>query len=254
MPGAQQMERVALVTGAAGGIGSAIAAALAGQGWRLVLADRDGAALETVARSLTAQAADVATLAVDVTDEEAVAGAVRQAMHRYGRLDGCVSNAGTAGLVRPVEEYPLEVFEHTLAVNVTGTFLCLKYALPALRASGGGSFVAIGSTSSVRGRANLAGYVASKHAVLGLMRCAALEQVGSTVRVNAVLPGPTQTAMIDSINAMAAEREGGAIRRAVAAPLGQPQDVAGTVAFLLSDAARHMNGAALVVDGGSILA
>jgi len=252
MAGAQQ--RVALVTGAAGGIGGAIAAVLAGQGWRLVLVDRDSAALMAAAQSLPAPAEDVDMLVADVTDEEAVAGAVRHAMHRHGRLDGCVSNAGAAGLVRPVEEYPLEIFQHTLAVNVTGTFLCLKHALPALRASGGGSFVAIGSTSSVRGRANLSGYVASKHAVLGLVRSAALEQVGTLVRVNAVLPGPTQTAMIDSINAMAAEREGGAIRRAVAAPLGQPEDVAGTVAFLLSDAARHMNGAALVLDGGSILA
>jgi len=114
--------------------------------------------------------------------------------------------------------------------------------------------VAIGSTSSIRGRANLAGYVASKHAVLGLVRSAALEVVGTAVRVNAVLPGPTQTAMIDAIDAMAASGSAGKVQRAVAVPYGEPRDVAGAVAFLLSPESRHMNGAALVVDGGSTLA
>jgi len=114
--------------------------------------------------------------------------------------------------------------------------------------------VAIGSTSSIRGRANLAGYVASKHAVLGLVRSAALEVVGTAVRVNAVLPGPTRTAMIDAIDAMAASGNAGKVQRAVAAPYGEPRDVAGVVAFLLSPESRHMNGAALVVDGGSTLA
>ncbi|WP_144630959.1 SDR family NAD(P)-dependent oxidoreductase [Bordetella genomosp. 13] len=245
---------VAVVTGAAGGIGVAVATTLARQGWRLVLTDRAGQPLDVAIRACEA-ATEVLAVAADVTREAEVQALVRQGLEHFGRLDGFVSNAGVAGEMQPIEACSAEVFQHTMAVNVLGTFLCLKHAVPALRAAGGGSFVAVGSTSSIRGRANLAGYVASKHAVLGLVRTAALEQVGTPVRINAVLPGPTQTAMIDAIKAMAANRHpGGAVARAVAAPEGVPDDVASSVAFLLSDASRHMNGAALVIDGGSTLA
>jgi NAD(P)-dependent dehydrogenase (short-subunit alcohol dehydrogenase family) len=247
-------DRVALLTGAAGGIGTAIALALARQGWRLVLTDRDATALHGLQQQCAALAPSAESLALDVTREDDVAATVRHVLAHYGRLDGVISNAGIAGVVRPVAEYPMEVFVQTMAVNATGTFLALKHGLPALHRTGGGSFVAVGSTSSIRGRAHLSGYVASKHAVLGLVRSAALETVGTGVRVNAVLPGPTQTAMIDAINAMADQDGAGAIQRAVTAPYAEPMEVADTVSFLLSPASRHMNGAALVVDGGSTLA
>lgn len=251
---AEQQARVAVVTGVAGGIGAAIAARLAGQGWRLVLSDRAGAALDQAVQACR-EAAYAEALPADVTREDDVAELVRHAVRRHGRLDGFVAAAGVAGTVRAVEEYPADVFQQVLGVNAVGTFLSLKHALPALRAAGGGSFVALGSTSSIRGRAGLSGYVASKHAVLGLVRTAALEQVGGAVRVNAVLPGPIQTAMIAAINDMAAQAgPGGSVSRAVAAPYGEPGDVADAVAFLLSPAARHMNGSALVLDGGSTLA
>jgi len=248
--------QVALVTGAAGGIGRAIALALAGQGWQLLITDRDTEALQGTRQHCLELGHVVISAALDVTSEDAVAAAVKQVVAHYGHLDGFVSSAGVSGVVQPIVNYPADVFMQTLAINTTGTFLCLKHALPALRASGGGSFVAIGSTSSIRGRAGLSAYVASKHAVLGLVRSAALETVGTRVRVNAVLPGPTQTAMIDSINAMASRGDpgSGGVQRAVSAPYGQPEDVASTVTFLMSSAARHINGAALVVDGGSTLA
>lgn len=250
-----RQDRVAVVTGAAGGIGSAIALTLAGQGWHLVLADRTVDAMAATQAACAALAPTVDLLAVDVTDEAGVAALVRHASDRHGGLDAFVGNAGIPGEVSPIGDYPTAAFEQVMAVNVLGMFLCLKHALPALRTRGAGSFVAMGSTSSIRGRARLAGYVASKHAVLGLVRSAALEQVGTGVRVNAVLPGPTQTSMIDAINEMAARQDPGqTIARAVAAPYGTPQQVADTVAFLLSDAASHMNGAALVIDGGSTLA
>jgi NAD(P)-dependent dehydrogenase (short-subunit alcohol dehydrogenase family) len=254
MPRARPSVRTALITGAAGGIGHAIALALAGQGWQLLLTDRDASALQTTQRECQALGQAVDVMPVDVTQEADVAAAIQHVVARHGWLDGFVSNAGVPGVVRPIADYPLDAFAQTMTVNATGTFLCLKHALPAMHASGnGGSFVAIGSTSSIRGRAGLAGYVASKHAVLGLVRSAALETVGTPVRVNAVLPGPTQTAMIDAIDAMAG-KDAGQVRRAVDAPYGQPADVADTVAFLLSPQARHLNGAALVVDGGSTLA
>ncbi|ANN68979.1 SDR family NAD(P)-dependent oxidoreductase [Bordetella bronchialis] len=262
----EQGHRVVLLTGAGGGIGSAIALALAGQGWRVVLTDRDPAMLDGLRRQCDASMLGAETLRLDVTREQEVADAVRHVVERHGRLDGVVSNAGVPGAVLPIADYPLDMYTRTMAVNATGTFLVLKHGLPALRRGGDGSFVAVASTSSIRGRARLAAYVASKHAVLGLVRSAALETVGSGVRVNAVLPGPTRTAMIDAIDAMAQGRAGppgagppaanarGAIQRAVAAPYGEPADVAQAVAFLLSPASRHMNGAELVVDGGSTLA
>lgn len=247
--------RIAIVTGAAGGIGSAIAATLARQGWRLVLSDRSGADLNRSLQACLALTVHVEAFPADVTQEADVVDLVQCARVHYGRLDGFVSNAGIAGVVQPISDYSLGDFERTMAVNVTGTFLCLKHALPVMQDAGAGSFVAMGSTSSIRGRANLAGYVASKHAVLGLVRTAALESVGTSVRVNAVLPGPTQTAMIEEINKMAAVGvPDGRVQRAVAAPYGTPQDAANTVAFLLSDASSHMNGAALVLDGGSTIA
>lgn len=260
MAGQAHRPRVAVVTGAAGGIGRAIALTLARQGWTLVLTDRHQAALTELCSAAVQAGApagvEACAIAGDVTRDEDVAEVVRHAVERHGRLDGFVSNAGIPGVVQPVDAYPVDVFRQVLDVNVLGTFHCLKHGLPALAAGGGGSFVAMGSTSSVRARANLAAYVASKHAVLGLMRTAALERVGSGVRVNAVLPGPTQTPMIDAINGMAAKRtpDSPAVQRAVSVAYAVPQDVADTVAFLLSPASSHMNGSALVVDGGSTLA
>lgn len=250
-----QPSRVAIVTGAGGGIGRAIAVALAQQQWQLVLTDRDTDALADIKQACSSLTNAVDIIAADVTNEEEVAEVVRQTHLRHGRLDGFVSNAGIPGVLQAVRDYPTATFQQVMNVNVLGTFLCMKHGLAAMKETGSGSFVVVGSTSSIRGRANLAAYVASKHAVLGLMRTAALEQVGTAVRVNAVLPGPTQTAMIDTINNMAAKlASAGTVQRAVAAPYGEPQDVANAVAFLLSAEARHMNGSALVIDGGSTLA
>ena len=244
----------AVVTGAGGGIGAAVAQALAREGWRLLLTDRDRPALDRLQADLAAAGAEADIYPADITREEDVAAVISHAAAQPGGLCGFVAAAGTAGVAQALPDYPADAFRQVLDVNVFGTCLCLKLALTAMR--DGGSFVAVGSTSSIRGRANLAGYVASKHAVLGLVRTAALEQVGTAVRVNAVLPGPTQTAMIDAINDMAAKRvpDGGKVERAVAAPMATPDQVADTIVFLLSPASRHLNGSAIVVDGGSTLA
>lgn len=249
----QPDRKVAIVTGAGGGIGSAICQRLAADGWAVVLSSRtDKAAADVLGRCRALGVpADIVT--GDITEAHYVRKLVAFAVERYGRLDGFVANAGAAGRLEPVDEYPEDVFDLVMNVNVRGTFLALKHALPALRASGAGSFVAVASTSAIRGRANLSAYVASKHAVLGLVRSAALEAIGTGARVNAVLPGPIQTPMIDALNDMAKSR-GQGITRATAAPYGHPEDVANTVAFLLAGESSHMNGASIVLDAGSTVA
>lgn len=243
--------KVAIVTGAGGGIGAAVCARLAAGGWAVVLADRSAGTTAEAEARCRALDAPADTFAGDVTDADYVRELVAFALRRHGRLDAFVGNAGIAGQVKPLADYPDDAFDLVMNVNVRGMFLCLKHAMPALRERGG-SFVATASTSAIRGRANLSAYVASKHAVLGLVRSAALECMGSGVRVNAVLPGPIQTPMIDAINDMAAQH--GGVARAAHAAYGRPEDVANTVAFLLSPDASHMNGAALVVDAGSTVA
>ncbi len=245
---------VAIITGAGGGIGCAVALTLARQGWRLVLAEQTAAALEPCRRQCAALGAEVRTFGGDISSERDVAALAALAERHYGGCQGFVSSAGIAGVIREIDRYPGDVFRHVMEVNTYGTFFCLKHGLPLLRRRGG-SFVAIASTSAIRGRAGMAGYVASKHAVLGLVKSSALECVGSNVRVNAVLPGPTQTAMIEAIDRMAAQQApGGGINRPVAAPYGKPDDVANMVAFLLSPASGHINGASLVIDAGSTVA
>lgn len=249
-------QKVAVITGGGGGIGSATAAKLVSQGWAIVIADQSLAAAASAAQQCRALGGTVEPLACDVTSAEDVRKLVDFAGERFGGIHGFFANAGISGLVTPLAEYPEDVFDKVISVNLRGVFLCLKYALPAMRAGAGGSFVATGSTASIRGRALVGAYTASKHAVLGLVRTAAMEYLGTNVRVNAVLPGPIHTPMMDSINEMAARRnpDGGGVLRATPAPYGTPEDVANTVAFLMSPDSAHMNGAAVVVDAGNTVA
>lgn len=243
----------AVVTGGGGEIGAAICRGLDQAGWPVEVVDRDAEAAARVAASLTGPSAG--SHRADVTDADDVDRLVRRVVERHGGIGVLVCNAGVAGAVAPVESYPEDAFARVMRVNVHGTFLCLRAVLPVMRGQGGGAVVCIASTSGIRGRANLAGYVASKHAVIGLTKTAALECVGSGVRVNAVLPGPVQGRMIQAINTATRELSGtGEVARSVAAPYGDVGDVAAAVCHLVSPSARHITGASLVVDGGSTIA
>ncbi|MGU3492939.1 SDR family NAD(P)-dependent oxidoreductase [Xanthobacteraceae bacterium A53D] len=240
---------VALVTGAGGGIGRAIALHLAATGHDVAAVDRDRAAAEETARQVAAAGREALALAADVTVAAEVERFVAETEDRLGPIAAFANNAGIEGVVAPIFDYPDDMFDQVMAVNVRGTFLGLKHVLARMRARGTGAVVNTASTSSVRGRPALAGYVASKHAVLGLTRVAALDMAGTRVRVNAVLPGPIDTRMIHALDAQA--QAAGGIRRAGTAAYGQAADVASVVGFLLSDAAAHVNGAAWTVDAGA---
>lgn len=239
-----------MVTGGGGDIGRAISRALAAASWTVLVCDKDFEAATETAKLIEDAGGAARPERVDVTEDSQIRGVLDRAAESAGGLGALINNAGVVGAVRPFTEYPEDVFENVMRVNVHSVFLGMRAALPHLLAAGSGVIVNIASTSAIRGRANLAGYVAGKHAVLGLTRVAALEAAGTRVRVNAVLPGPIETRMIREIN----EGNHAEVRRGAVAPYGEVEDVAATVAYLVSPQARHVNGAAWVVDGGSTLA
>ncbi len=245
--------KVALVTGGGSGLGQAACRLLAERGASVLVTDvnADGGA-ETVAQC-EAAGSEAVFLHTDVTQEADVAGAVGAAVDRWGRLDCAINNAGTTGPTKPTAEYTLEEWNAVVALNLTGVFLGLKHEIPQMVAQGGGAIVNTSSGAGLMGFAGLPGYVATKHAVLGLTKAAALEYISAGVRVNAVCPGSTRTPMLEGWM-------GGdpAIEKAMAssAPIGrlaQPEEIAHAMVWLLSDAASFMVGHAMAVDGGAVI-
>ncbi|MEA2292152.1 MAG: hypothetical protein QOF17_1172 [Solirubrobacteraceae bacterium] len=248
--------KVAIVTGAAGGIGAATAQALADDGARLLLVDRDEAALDAVTAGLPA-GAQARARAADVTSAADVAAYVDEAVSAFGRLDVVFNNAGIEGQVAPIVEADEAAFDAVLAVNVKGLWLNLKHALTAMAALGnGGSIVNTSSGLGTTGIPGLGAYVASKHAVIGLTRTAALETARDGIRVNAICPGPIETRMMRSLEEQGMPADPARAREVYAdlVPLGRygrPEEIAQLVVFLASERASFINGAALAIDGGS---
>lgn len=246
--------RTVVLTGGCGQIGRATATRLAREGARLFLVDRDEAPLEEALAALRATGADAAGLAGDVSDGAFVrAYAEAASAFAGGGVDGFFNNAGIEGPVAPVHEVDEADFDAVVAVNLRGVFLGLKEMVP--RMAEGGAIVNAGSTASVTGTPNLTPYVATKHAVLGLTRCVAVEAAPRGVRVTAVCPGGIESRMMSSIasrfGADADERILGSIP---AARYGTVEEVAAMVAFLLSDDASYVSGSHHLVDGAHIAA
>lgn len=244
----------ALVTGAGSGIGLSTARLLAAQGARLLLAGRREGALVDAVRDLGADASHVVA---DIARYEDVARLFGTARERFGGLDVVVCNASVEGVNgKPIPDYPLASFDEVMAVNVRGTFVCLQHAIPLLREGGGGSIVIIASIGGVKARGSgNSGYIASKHAQIGLMRSAAVECAPWNIRVNAVAPGPTDTRMIRAIEAQRSPGAPEEARRAIVAGLptrrySTADEVAALVAFLASDAASGCTGGVFPVDSG----
>jgi NAD(P)-dependent dehydrogenase (short-subunit alcohol dehydrogenase family) len=242
--------KVALITGAGGSIGAASARALAAAGASVVLSDRDESALAELAGDLGPAAASAVA---DVTDSARVAGAVALALERFGGLDIAFVNAGVFGEVAPVAEYPEDVFERVLAVNVTGSFLACKHALAAMR--DGGSVIINSSVVGLTSEAGICAYATSKHALVGLMRTASREVAGRAIRVNTIHPGPVDNEFQHRIEVTATgeDRAGAAAVFEQMIPLGRhatAEEIAAAVLFLASDESRFMTGAAIALDGG----
>ena len=241
--------KVAIITGAARGIGAAAARLFASEGAKLILADVLADPLDALAREL---GANVAICPTDVTDEAQVKNLVDQAVARFGKLDIALLNAGIEGLVARVTEYPTEVFDKVLAVNVRGVWLGLKYVMKAMQQDGG-SVVVTASTAGIRAVPDMSAYIASKHAAIGLMRSAAIEGAAHNIRVNSVNPSPIDTPMMASLEHMHGVTDRNDQPLASGTPLkryGKPEEVARMMLFLASDDASFCTGGVYMVDGG----
>jgi len=250
MNGADELDRpVALVTGGGGDIGRAIALRLARMSRAVAVVDIDEQAAAQTASLVQASGCEARAVRADVSNAQQIADLIDDVEGAFGPIGIFANNAGIEGVVAPLHEYPDEIFDRVMQMNVKGVFIGLKYVLAKMIPRGWGAIVNTASTSAIRGRAGLSGYVASKHAVLGLTRTAALEVAETRIRVNAVLPGPIDSRMIRELDDQAGRTSLG-FRRAGATRYGQPQNVADVVAFLASKEAVHVNGAAWVVDAG----
>ena len=243
-----------LVTGGGGGIGRAICLAFAKAGARVACVDRDATQAAATVEAIRGLGGEACFMAVDVTDAAQVRGYVHDTVAAFGRIDVFANNAGIEGVVQPITDYPEEDFDRVMAVNVRGVFLGLKYVLPVMKAQQAGVIINTGSTGSHVGSTGVCAYVASKHAILGLTRCAALEVASSGIRVNAICPGGTRTRMQQSLTDNRGKLEELA-KFDLATPNGriaEPEEIAATCLYIASDHARHMVGQSIILDGGRL--
>jgi NAD(P)-dependent dehydrogenase (short-subunit alcohol dehydrogenase family) len=239
--------KAGLVTGAGSGIGRAAALELARGGAAVAVLDIDEPAAAETTEMIRKDGGEALALTVDIADERSVQAAIEQTVTAYGGLDFAVNNAGVASHNRQLDQMTLGEFERVARVNLTGTFLCMKYELPLLK--GGGAIVNVASNGGLYAIPHAPAYVAAKHGVVGLTKAAAVDYAPDNIRVNAVCPGPTRTAGFEQVAAgtdMTARQE-------AITPLGRlatPEEVAAAVAWLCSDAASYVTGIAMSVDGG----
>lgn len=242
-----------IVTGASTGIGRATALQLAGEGARVSLIARSADKLEQLVNAISAAGGQAKAFPVDVADRAGLAGAFADAAAAFGAAYGLFANAGGGGQFAPFTDFSDDNWDSLIATNLTSVFQSIRAVLPAMLEAGDGAIVVTGSLASERGMPNNAGYVASKHGVLGLARAAAAEAAPRNVRVNCILPGLIETPLLhniggDDIPAAMAMMAGNVPQGRV----GTAEEVAEIACFLLSHAARHVTGQAWAVDGGML--
>jgi NAD(P)-dependent dehydrogenase (short-subunit alcohol dehydrogenase family) len=246
--------RVTVITGGSGGIGRAAAKLFVDEGSKVLLVDLEERALRSAVDAIGEKHAS--SVCADVTSDDDTQRYVETAVERYGRIDIYLANAGIEGKIMPIPDYPIDLFDRVIAVNVRGVWLGLKHVVPAMAKGGGGSIVITSSTAGIHGYAGLSAYVTSKHAVVGMMRTAALECAPLKIRVNTVNPAPIETRMMRSIEEQMAPGQPGQAKEQFQSSIplgryGQPEEVADVMLFLASDQSRFCTGGIYMVDGGA---
>ncbi|WP_420637960.1 SDR family NAD(P)-dependent oxidoreductase [Candidatus Poriferisocius sp.] len=244
--------KVALVTGGASGIGRSAAVLFARRGVRVMVADRNAEGGAETQRLIQAEGGEARFAAVDVTDEEQVAGVVASTVSAFGRLDCAFNNAGITHPSRLFHELTLEQWDEMIAVNLTSVFLCMKHEIIQMRAQGGGAIVNNASGAAIVPAPGQPHYTAAKRGVLGLTTHAADELGNEGIRVNAVCPGMIDTPMVAAWRESSPEMADAVIQQMPGQRLGLPEEVAEAAVWLCSDEARWVSGDTMVVDGGMV--
>jgi NAD(P)-dependent dehydrogenase (short-subunit alcohol dehydrogenase family) len=247
--------KVALVTGGAGGIGSAAAKAFASAGAKVVVVDADLERAEACATAIKQADGTAIAVQADVTSSQSVKAYVDRAVAEYGTIDCFFNNAGIVGRIMPTAEYDEAVFDAVINVNVKGVFLGLRHVLPVMIKAGSGAIVNTASVAGLVGTPGMPAYCASKHAVLGITKVVSGEVARQGIRVNAVCPGPVQTEMIETVQREINPNDPDAVKAGYqdSIPSGRysdPREIADTVLFLCSEHAANITGTHLTVDGG----
>ena len=242
--------RVALVTGAASGIGRASARLFAEAGARVAVADIDLPGARDTVASVERDGGEAVALEVDVADAVSVRAMVAATVERFGRLDIAHNNAGIMGAGAEITDMDDAVWQRGIDVMLTGVFLCMKHEIPHMVAQGGGAIVNTSSGAGLIGFPGQANYVAAKHGVIGLTRSAALEYIGRGVRINAICPGTARSRMVDEWMDGSAEAEAEVAALHPIGRIAEPEEIARAALWLASDASSFVVGVALPVDGG----
>ena len=243
-------DQVVLVTGASSGIGKATAEAFAKAGARVVLADIQAQAGKALESKMQSEGLRAQSLACDVSKTQEVVNLFDQIRSQYGRIDVAFNNAGTEGKPGAAADSTYDEVKKTLDINFFGVFSCMKEEIQIMTQQGGGIIINCSSIAGIRGFPNAAAYVASKHAVIGLTRAAALDYADKKIRINAICPGVILTPMIERATAGSSEAQNAYADATPMKRLGQPEEIAAAVLWLASPGASYTTGTELVVDGG----